>query len=197
MYFERYKADHTIFEGIPKIDMGGTILRGILPHMLEAESKMYLINSKDELTRKYLPAAYADNEEEALKKLNDYIDRFLLKAGILFSIATKEKSIPVGYILCNSPATVYPDSKEAINDWTIDFWLREQVRGRGIMTAAVYNVLGYLQRMEVPRVYAFVDKTNEISIKILKKCHMIQVDETYDKKMYKFGIRLKNPEVPL
>jgi RimJ/RimL family protein N-acetyltransferase len=188
MYFEKYKVDMQIFEGIPTIDMGGTVLRGIFPNLVETEAKAYLLNSKESLVKKFLPGAYVETEEQALDKLHDYVQRYLLRASILFCVATKEKQIPVGYVLCNSPVMTYQNSNRIINDWTIDFWLAERARGRGIMIAAAYNALVYLNKMKVPGVYAFTDKENAKSINILIKCGMTLIEETADKKMYKYGV---------
>lgn len=196
MYFDYYKACHTIFEGIPKLDLGGVHLRGILLDKIEIESKAYFINSSDSLIKKYLPGACCKNEIEAKNKLNDYVDRFLLKSCIPFTIGLKGNSLPIGYVLCHSPLVNYKDSEEQINDWTIDFWLGKDARGQRIMEHILYRVLGYLQSKEVDRVYMYVDKDNYPSIRIIEKCNLILVGESGDRKLYKYGLKLK-PNVGL
>lgn len=195
MYVEEYKANYRIFLDFPRIDMGGSIIRGVFENMLETESEIYYLNSKDELVKKFLPEAYVESNDQALNKMYSYQERRMFKVGILMCIATKDKQIPFGYILCNSPLAGYPGTTKRIDDWTIDFWLSEKARGKGVMTASVYNILSYLKKMEVPRVYAYVDKSNERSIKLLQKCNMVLINETPN--MYKFGIRLKSREIPL
>lgn len=191
MYLELYKACHTIFEGIPKIDLGGVHLRGFFPDKLDIESKTYLNNSNDLLVKKYLPGAYASNEIEARAKIEGYIDRYLLMSCIPFTIATRERSIPIGYVLCHSPLVRFKDSSERIGDWTIDFWLAKSVRGQGIMEPILYRILNYLQTKELDRVYMYVDKENDVSIHIIEKTNFILVGESADCKLFKYGIKLK------
>lgn len=191
MYSEELKSNYKIWESIPKIDLGGTGLRGLKLDKIEIEAKYYLRNSNDQLVKKYLPGVFVNNESESLAKLNDFIKRFILRGSILFSLVSKENNIPVGYVLCHSPRLTYLDSEEKIGNWSLDFWILEKARGRGIMTAAVYNVLAYLQKMEVPIVYAFTDKSNLASIKVLEKCNMKIIGESGDGKMYKYAVGLK------
>lgn len=192
MYLEHYKACHTLFEAIPRLDMGGVFVRGPWLKNLQLESEVYHFNSSDSLVKKYLPGAFSLNEKDAFDKINGYIDRFILKSCIPFIIATKEMSVPIGYILCHSPLVSYKGSKERINDWTIDFWLGPAYRGQGIMETVLYNVIGYLQIKEVDRVYMFVDKDNYPSIHIIEKCTSVLVGESGDGKLYKYGVKLKN-----
>jgi RimJ/RimL family protein N-acetyltransferase len=191
MYSDELKSNYKIWESIPKIDLGGTGLRGLIIDKIEIEAKYYLRNSNDELVKKYLPGVFVSNEQESIEKLDDFVKRFLLRGSILFSLVDKASNVPAGYVLCHSPRLTYLGSEEKIGDWSIDFWMLEQARGRGIMTAAVYNVLAYLQEMEVPLVYAFTDKTNLASMRVLEKCNMKIIDETGDGKMYKYAVRLK------
>ena len=190
MYMDRYKACHTIFEGIPKIDLGDVQLRGFFPNKLELESKYYFRNTFDPLVKKYLPGAYVESEAEALNKINDYIDRFIFKSCIPFTIATRELS-PIGYILCHSPLVNFQNTEEKIGDWTIDFWLNKDVRGQKIMKPLLFRLLGYLQEKELDRVFMYVDKDNDVSIHIIEQCHFINVGESGDGKLYKYGIKLK------
>jgi hypothetical protein len=80
MYIDIYKACHSIFEGIPRLDLGGVHLSGINLDRIDLESKVYFINSNDSLVNKYLPGAYYSNESEAKSRLNEDINRFILKA---------------------------------------------------------------------------------------------------------------------
>lgn len=186
-----YKASHTIFEGIPKIDLGGAHIRGIFPNKLELEAKAYLLNCNDIEIKTFLPTVYVETEAQAIEKLNGFIDRFLLKAGVFFCIAAKDRSIPVGYILCNSPLVNFKDSEEKMGDWTIDFWIANPYRGKGIMSAALYRVLGYLQLKEVNRVYAYTHKNNLASIRVIEKCNLIPCGLSGDNLLLRFGVKLK------
>lgn len=189
MYCSIYKSGKEIFCKVPKIDLGEIILRGILWGKLELEAHYYYLCSYDEMVKKYLPGAYVSGEDEAAKMLLNYQERFFLRNSFLFCVTTRELR-PIGYVLCNSPLVTYINADEPINDWTIDFWLNKQYRGKGIATSAVYNTCVYLQKMSVPQVFAFVNKSNEKSIKLLKNINMNLLEETYDKQMYKFGVRL-------
>lgn len=46
--------------------------------------------------------------------------------------------------------------------------------------------------MQIPKVLAFTDKSNEKSMRLLKKCSMKIVGETSDDKMYKFAVLLND-----
>ncbi len=191
MYSEKYKCNFEIWEGVPRIDMGGTALRGLILDKLDLEAKNFLRNSSDSEVERNLPGVFVKNEKEAHKVLLKFIDRFILKSGILFSVVLKENNIPIGYVACNSPKLKFKDRDEEIGEWSIDFWVFEKARNKGIMTAAVYNTLAYLQEMGVSTIYAFVDKENIASMEVLKKCSMSLVEDTGDGKMFKFMVRTK------
>lgn len=191
IYFERYKANIQIFKNIPTLEVGEVILRGFYPSLLDTEEDMfYKISSRLDL-KEFLPGAYAESKDDATKIVDNLITKFIIKRCLPFCVAEKKSKIPIGYILCHTPIATYPNSNEEIGDWTIDFWLEKKYEGSGIMSASVYNLMAYLQEMEVPRVYAFVDKHNHKSISLLEKCKFIKVSETYDKKMWRYGVKLK------
>jgi len=191
MYSEKFKCYSEIWERVPRIDMGGTALRGLIFDKLELEAKHFLRNSFDLEVQRNLPGVFVKNEREAYEQLLKFTDRFIHKSAIIFSVVLKENNVPIGYVLCNSPRLKYLDRDEEIGEWSIDFWIFEKVRNRGIMTAAVYNTLAYLQEMGASTIYAFVDKENIASMAVLKKCSMSLVEETGDGKMFKFMVRTK------
>ncbi len=197
MYLDIYKSNISIFERIPKLDLGGVFLRGFLMDNIEIESKVYHINSSDSLVEKYLPGACSKSEEDAKQKVLDLTRNYLLKLCVPFVIASSSEKVPLGYIVCNTP--LYYSSEnydEKIDDWTIDFWLNESVRGKKIMYHALYCILGYLQSNEVERVYIFIDKDNYPSIRIIEKCDLIFIKEVDEGKKLKYGVALK-PNISL
>ena len=189
MYYEKFKADFSIFNKIPEINIGEVILRGLIPNS-EIEAEAYFINSNSVAVKIYLPNAYVETKQAAFGKMHDFIRMFLLKKGILFSIALKENNISIGYVLCNSPLQTFTSSDQEIDEWTINFWLLEKARGNGIMKRAIIAVLEYLHSMNVPQVFAFVENSNESSITVLKKCNMSFIDDFSIKNMLTFGIKL-------
>jgi RimJ/RimL family protein N-acetyltransferase len=191
IYLDIYKANADIFTKIPVLHLNDSIeIRGIHPNYIDAEAKYYLLNSNDELIKKYLPGAFVETIDESIEKIYEFAKRFVLRSSILFCIASKETHVPVGYILCNSPLSSFQNSNEKINEWLIDFWLNKEQRGRGLMYASIYTVCNYLKQMEVPALYAYSDKINLDSIKVLQKSQFILHGETIDRKMYKFGVIL-------
>lgn len=192
MYLSKYKADNRMFDEIPTINLGQFMLRSIYPNNLKLEAKFYYKISCDPLVKKYLPGAYVESEEEALIKIEEYVHRTLSGASVLFCVANSANKFPFGYILCSSPIMNYIDSEERIGDWTIDFWMHELNRGKGIMTFAVQNALAHMQSMQIPKVLAFTDKSNEKSMRLLEKCSMKIIGETSDDKMYKFAVLLND-----
>ena len=192
MYIPKYKTDTDMFDKIPFIKIGQIMLRSIYPDKIEIEAKFYHIISCDPLIKRYLPGAYTENVEQAINKVEEYINRTLSGASVLFCIARTDDKKPIGYILCNSPITNYQDRQDRIGDWTIDFWLHTSVRGHGIMTQSIIHLLDHMQKMQIPKVYAYVQKENLKSINVLTKCGMKIVDETEDNKMFKMGILLND-----
>ena len=189
MYYMSYKADYDIFDGIPEIDMGSIVLRGVVSES-ESEAKAYLQNSHNKSVQKYLPNAYVETMEAAFGKMHDFARAFLMKKGILFAIALKKDPSPIGYILCSSPLQTFTSSDLTMDEWTIDFWLAESSRDQGIMKVAINTVLGYLKSKNVKTVFAFADKKNRTSINLLRKCNLEYIDDTSIKDMMTFGIKL-------
>jgi RimJ/RimL family protein N-acetyltransferase len=184
-----------MFDKIPTIKIGQIILRSIYPDQIEIEAKYYHLISCDSLVKKYLPGAYTENEEQALIKINEYIHRTLSGASVLFCIARTDDKKPIGYILCNSPILNFHNSNERVGNWTIDFWLHQGIRGKGIMSVCIMNILDHMQKMQIPKVFAYTDKENIESIRVLQKCNMKIVDETIDDKMYIFSVLLNKPNL--
>ena len=153
MFLQKYKCDTDMFDKIPTIKIGQMMLRGLYPNELETEAKYYNVISSDSLVKKYLPGAYTENEEEALDKIKQYINRTLSGASVLFCIAAADKK-PIGYILCNSPIMNFENSSEQIGEWTIDFWLHKGARNNGIMAVSIQYILNHMQKMKIPKVYA-------------------------------------------
>ena len=55
----------------------------------------------------------------------------------------------------------------------------------------VWSAPHYLKTKEVDRVYIYADKHNSKSIHIIENCNFVQLGESGDGKLYKYGIRLK------
>jgi len=151
---------------------------------------MYFHISKREEVKQYLPEAYVVSKERAKDKIFEFIQRMLLNRCLFFCIAEKATKIPLGYVICHSPLVTYKNSNEQIGDWTIDFWLGKDFEGKGIMGKSLIGILTYLQKMEVPFVFAFVEKRNYKSIKVLEQCQFLRIASTNDNKNWKYGIKL-------
>ncbi len=189
LYYAGYKANYEIFEKIPEIDMGSLVLRALVSDSA-SEAEAYFTNANNSSVQKYLPNAYVETEEAAFGKIHDFARSFLLKKGILFAIALKENPSPIGYILCNSPLQTFTSSEITIDEWSIDFWLGETARDKGIMRVAINSILNYLKEMGVRQVFAFADKKNRSSINLLRKCNLEYIDDSTIQKMMTFGIKL-------
>ncbi len=192
MYIEDYQADSEIFEEIPTLDLGPHfVLRPIFPSQFNYEIKEYLENCNDEEIKHFLPKHYADSEQLAKKILNEFLDRMIFRAGILFCVAHKQKKVTLGYIMFNSPRAVVVEKSSDPAEWTIDFWASKKIRGQGIMYVAINKAMLYLQKMQVPFVFAYVDKKNLRTLRLMEKLQFTCIGENVDKSMYKFGVRLK------
>ncbi len=191
MYLPELKCKAEMFDIIPTIKIGDIKLRPIIFSQIEFEAKCYNIISSDSLVEKFLPGAYTTDKREAFSKLVDSIRMKDAKNAVLFCISLLDDR-PLGYIDCNSPLTYYHGSNEKIGQWTINFWLHKNMRGRGFMTLGIRYLLDHMQKMQIPKVYAYVDKTNTNSIKVLKDCTFKIIDETADDKMYIFAVSLND-----
>lgn len=164
-YDPKLKANSDIFEKIRFIDVQDVfVLSPIKPEILDVEAKLYLVNSKNEGVKNYIPTVYADNENEAKEKLLGFIDKMLFKASILYCIRLKSEGFPIGYIHLSSPLT-----QSGLDTWMVDFWLAESFQKKGIMAASLSHLLMYLESMEVVEVCAVVDPENHSSIGVLEK----------------------------
>ena len=171
-YDNRLKVNPEIFTSTVLINVGGPFtLTPIYHQILKNEAALYVVNSKSDDVKKYLPFVHADTEEKAQKILLDFLGCTAFKQSLLLCIRLQK--MPVGYIDFRTPIS----SKE-LNDWSVDFWLGEPMRSKGIMAAALSNGLLYLQEYEVPRVVTAVDKNNFISIKVLETVGFALVGET-------------------
>ncbi|ENA1795690.1 hypothetical protein ABF176_002537 [Flavobacterium psychrophilum] len=102
------KCNPEIFEKKFTIKVGPNLtLKPIFEESMEMESKFYLLNSKSEEVKKYIPFAYVEDAESALNKVNQFVmDTILLKTSILYCIRITDGKIPmmpIGYINLESP----------------------------------------------------------------------------------------------
>ncbi len=191
IYIDIYQANSDIFRIMPILPVGDSvIIRPIIVDQLEVEADSYLDVSNDNLIKQFLQEVYVVNLSQAKEKLESYIQRYLSYASIPFVIALKDTKIPLGYIICHSPLCTYHNSTERMNEWSIDFWLRKEVRGKNLMTSALNTMLQYLQKMEIPHISAYTLKNNFKCIEVLKKNNFANTGETPDNKMYRFNVWL-------
>lgn len=191
VYSELTKADSEIFDIVPNIPQGGTIIRGMYFNQIEAEAHYYKLNSNDSLVKKFLPGAFVENDADAVLKIINYKREFVQKKAIVFCIATLESKIPVGYIISNAPQKrIFLDDEDGLGEWSIDFWITSKARSRGIMKASLNNVLVYLTKMKVKLLFAYCSKQNTSAIKLLLKLGFSVVESTSNNEMFKLGVKL-------
>lgn len=160
------------------------VLKPIFENSIELESKFYLKNCSGEKIKKYLPNAYVENEEQAKEKLLEFISNTILfKTSILFCIRTVKEQFPIGYINLESPL-----SFNGLGEWSIDFWLAEQMEGRNIMITSIYYCLNSLKEYDISIVKAVVDEDNLKSRSLLEKLdfeieHIVSEKIIYTKKL--------------
>ncbi len=191
MYDEKINADFEIFNTIPVIETDGFIVRG-LSENLDDEANAYLLHSSARDVKQFLPNAYITSLQEAYEKITGFTRLFLLKKAILFCIADKSTNLTKGYILCNSPLQTFTGSEEAIEEWTINFWISEESKGKGVMTLAIKTVMKYLGSRKAPRVFAFTDPGNTQSIRVLKNANLEFIDDSTILGMFTFAARLQD-----
>jgi len=175
-YSEETKCNKDMFYVIPQIDIGAAVIRFIRTDIIDAEAEYYVINSQNEGVKKYIPGAYPRNRDHARELLSEDINKFILNRSLFLTIAFKktdrQQPIPFGYISCNAPGTY-----RNFNEWTIDFWLNEKNRGKGIMAIVVDVVLYYLKSKGVSKVCAFTKRDNEAAMRVLQKNHFNYIDD--------------------
>src|SRR5690606_35597561 len=151
---------------------------------LELEAKYYALVSNNRLLKRYLPGAYVENETDAKKKINEYLERHFAKVSITLCIARPDKK-PIGYIMLNAPG-IY----EEIDNWTIDFWLHESMQGNGIMAASLSAVLNQMKNSNISSVLFFVKKDNQKALNVLSNIGLKSKKEAVDESMYQLGVLL-------
>jgi RimJ/RimL family protein N-acetyltransferase len=165
----KLKCNPIFFDKKFTIEIGpNLVLKPIFDEEIEIESKFYLLNSKNEEIKKFIPFAYVDNEEQAFERMSNYItDTILLKTSILYCIRITDGQIPmlpIGYINLESPL-----SPHGLNEWSINFWLSKHFQGKNIMVTSVYKCLNFLKELEISTIKAIVDIDNNKSISLLNK----------------------------
>ena len=186
-YDNQLKADTEIFEKIRFIPVGDEIiLKPIMSELLDEEAMFYLVNTKTEGVKKYLPSVYAENQEQAKQKLLDFMQRMLLRGSLFYCIRDARAPFPLGYIHINSPLT-----PTGLDSWTVDFWLGNNSQGNGLMAASLWHLLSYLQKYQVQEVKALVHADNIKSVNVLKKVGFAFLhQETGGEKRFLYMIKL-------
>lgn len=164
-YNAELKADDIIFEKMMFINVRDSlILKPILGDNFENEATMFLNNSNNDGVKKYLKAVYVTSQEEAVKKLHNFMLKTVVKTSLFYCIMIVNTEIVIGYIHLNSPL-----SASGLNSWSVDFWISDKFARQNIMTVALGYMLEYLQNNQVPQIVALVDEMNLPSIKVLQK----------------------------
>ena len=83
-----------------------------------------------------------------------------------------------------------PGLYEEIDNWTIDFWLHENMQGHGIMATSLSAVLNQLKNSNLSSVLFFVKKDNQKALKVLSNVGLKSKKEALDKSMYQLGVLL-------
>lgn len=178
----KLKCNPKIFEKKYTIDVSSNIvLKPIFEEMIDGEAMFYLRNSNNELIKKYLPFAYVENIEQSKSKLLEFVrDTIILKTSLVYCIRITNGQIPmvpIGYVSFESPL-----SPNGLNEWSINFWLSESMRGQNIMLASVNKCLEFLKDFSVSKVKAIVDKDNLKSRSLLKKLNF-NIDKVFSDKI--------------
>lgn len=167
------------------MDFGEIKVRHIAWNNFELEAEFYKLISSDISVKKYLPGAYVETLEQAKEKIKEFGDQALYKAALPLVIANS-KNQPIGYILCNAPGHIYKE----IDEWTIDYWLYKDMRGKGIVTGCLGGVLNQFKDIGIPSVLFFVKKDNIKALKVLYNLEIKSKKESHDPTMYQLGVRL-------
>lgn len=180
----KLKCNPIFFEKKFTIEIGPNIvLKPIFEELIEIEAQFYLLNSKNDEVKKYIPFAYVDNEEEAVEKMLNYVrDTILLKTSILYCIRITDGQIPmmpIGYINLESPL-----SPNGLNEWSINFWLSKHYQGKNIMATSVYKCLNFLKELEISKIKAIVDIDNNKSIHLLNRLNFEVEHISSDKMLF-------------
>jgi RimJ/RimL family protein N-acetyltransferase len=149
------------FDNFELLDCGGFFMTGVT-NDYEIEAAAMVLATENELAKKYL-TDYPTNIQEANKKIMGCVTGFFEKK-ILTYIIKAEGVIPMGFI-----HVFTPDNSTDIKDWLIEYYLNKNFWRQGVMTAAVQNVLAFLQENDVPSIKAVVDLDNVASKRILEK----------------------------
>lgn len=184
----RLNADLELFEQIRFIPVGNDIiLKPIIIELFEQEAKIFLLNTKTEEIKKYLPLIYVETIEQAKEKLYSSMQSMLFRGSLFYCIRFKEQQFPIGYINLNTPI-----APTGLHCWTVDFWLGETAQGNGIMTASLYYLLTYLKQFNIPEIKAVVHADNIKALNVINKVGFaFSYQESEGEKRIIYSIRLK------
>ncbi len=184
------KANPDIFHKLKTLSVGDIFtISTINPLQFEAEAMAYLAISSSLEIKSEIPGAYVSDIKQARKKLMEYIDRMLVYDSILYCIRLKSNNIPVGYILLNSPV-----SQNGLNEWSLDFWLIQNLRRKQVMVSSLERVLDHMQNMEIKGVYVMVERDNKDCRKLIEKFGFGYINTHLNSGKYilTYGIRLND-----
>jgi len=187
-YNQQIKADPQIFANIRVVSVDEKhVLKPIMLGTIDKEAMFYMLNSASEEVKKYLPTVFADNPIDARKKLINFSQCTLLRQSILYCIRDKKQPFPLGYIHIASALSL-----TGLNDWSVDFWIGEISKGKGLMSASLEKLLDYMAVMKIDSVKALVDKDNIRSVNVLNGVGFIMENHDKEGKRILMSINLKN-----
>src|SRR5574344_1679961 len=129
--------------------------------------------TQDESVLKYIPG-FNLNGGSMMK----FLSYGCLKAeyGLSFSYLLKYNSMIIGLFVIDTPAF---SELHGGHDWMISFCVFKPLEGRGLMSAAMPNLLQYLKTdIGVKQIFAVVDEGNERSANFLAKFCFNKVDNS-------------------
>lgn len=126
-------------------------------HFANSDAYALSATTKTEKIRDNLPNLGFETRESAKKRLEIFMIRPEAQLGVTYFI--REKNIPVGMILINSPLLNKPTL--GVSVWTLDFYIVEYFEHSGLMSVALGKALREMKQvMGVKDVYALTHADN-------------------------------------
>ena len=179
--FDRFKRTSESHNVIEDYELGNIIYRKVNEHLWlspydaeryfkfgKIDAQLLKAGTEDEETKRFLPGL-SISEEVLGKKI------LAVEAGIGISYLITFDNFPVGMIDITPPKTNKFHSN--MNMWTFDFYITNDMRNKGIMSACFPAFLKLLaHNIGIKEIYAWVHEDNTRSIYILEKFFFRVVD---------------------
>ena len=119
------------------------------------------------------------------KDINTYfiVSNYHLKIQYTHFISHLQSKKIIGKIIISPPIKEYIEFENKLkNTWILEFYLNKKFWNKGIMSGIIPAIVRSMQKQDIKKIGAVVDKLNFGSIRILEKSGLIRIKQFDDTK---------------